>query len=76
MHAVVWSRCHRRRDRSFVSQHRQAATLLGQTLRQLTAQRAARAGPKYHAIGLGRIRYNTADILHRRSIRYGLSDDS
>ena len=44
----------------------QTATLLGTTPEALKAERAAGAGPNYHLLWPGTVRYNTASVIRWR----------
>ena len=41
----------------------QASDALGISLTELATLARNNAGPKYHGIGLGLVRYNTADVM-------------
>ncbi|TDW26946.1 hypothetical protein EDD25_3510 [Cryobacterium psychrophilum] len=47
----------------------QASDALGISLTELRKMRLGIAGPNYHGIGLGLIRYNTADVIRWRTSR-------
>ncbi|SDO32056.1 hypothetical protein SAMN05216368_11515 [Cryobacterium flavum] len=47
----------------------QASDALGISLIELQKMRLGSAGPNYHGIGLGLIRYNTADVMRWRILR-------
>ena len=47
----------------------QASDALGISLTELQKMRLGTAGPNYHGIGLGLIRYNTADVIRWRTSR-------
>ncbi len=47
----------------------QTSDALGISLEELSTMRHGNAGPKYHGIGLGLIRYNTADVIRWRTSR-------
>jgi hypothetical protein len=44
----------------------QTSDALGISLEELSTLRHSNAGPKYHDIGWGLVRYNTADVMHRQ----------
>ncbi|WP_158252925.1 hypothetical protein [Cryobacterium sp. Y62] len=41
----------------------QTSDALGISLEELSTMRHGNAGPKYHDIGWGLVRYNTADVM-------------
>ena len=47
----------------------QTSDALGISLEKLSTLRHGNAGPKYHGIGWGLVRYNTADVLRWRASR-------
>ena len=47
----------------------QTSHALGISLTELSSMRHGNAGPKYHGIGLGLVRYNTADVMRWRASR-------
>ena len=47
----------------------QTSDALGISLTELQKMRCGTAGPNYHGIGLGLIRYNTADVMRWRASR-------
>lgn len=47
----------------------QTSDALGISLAELSNLRHGNAGPNYHGIGLGLIRYNSADVMRWRASR-------
>lgn len=47
----------------------QTSDALGISLKELSTMRHDNTGPKYHGIGLGLLRYNTADVMRWRASR-------
>ena len=47
----------------------QTSDALGISLEELSTLRHDNAGPKYHSIGWGLLRYNTADVMRWRTSR-------
>lgn len=47
----------------------QTSDALGISLEELSTLRHGNAGPKYHGIGWGLLRYNTADVMRWRASR-------
>jgi hypothetical protein len=47
----------------------QASEALGISLEELSTLRHGNAGPMYHGIGWGLVRYNTADVMRWRVSR-------
>ena len=47
----------------------QTSDALGMSLTELQIMRCGTAGPNYHGIGLGLVRYNTADVMRWRTSR-------
>ena len=47
----------------------QASDALGISLEELSTLRHGNTGPKYHGIGWGLVRYNTADVMRWRASR-------
>ena len=47
----------------------QTSVALGISLAELDTLRHSSAGPNYHGIGLGLIRYNTADVMRWHASR-------
>ncbi len=45
----------------------QASDALGISLTELVTMRSGNTGPTFHRIGLGLVRYNTADVMRWRS---------
>jgi len=42
---------------------------LGFSLAELSDMRSANSGPKFHRVGFGLVRYNTADVVRWQSVR-------
>ena len=47
----------------------QTSDALGISLAELSTLRRGNAGPTYHGIGLGLVRYNTADVMRWHTSR-------
>jgi len=47
----------------------QTSAALGVSLAELSDMRTANLGPKFHRVGFGLVRYNTADMVRWQSVR-------